>query len=146
MNHGSRCPHTAAMGPNPQKQCTQQSTNIICEGSTLLKLEQKIFITRNMTVIAHHVDNDMQPWQCNDGTTGTLQPAGQIRRCQWWVDACMCVGLEGRQGGGAGRARLRCVFVNACRAIGVMELFFGNTMWVVQCIITRTKSMVHIWF
>jgi hypothetical protein len=40
IDHGSRLHHTAAMGPHPQQQSTQQSTNIICDGSTLLKLEE----------------------------------------------------------------------------------------------------------
>ncbi len=60
MDHGGRRRHTAAMGPHPQQQSMQQSTNIICNGSTLLKLEKKIFITSNMTIIAHRFDNNVQ--------------------------------------------------------------------------------------
>ncbi len=55
----------------------------------------------------------------------------------------MCVGVKGRQGGKGGRVRQRCIFAHAHRAIGVTEFFFGDTMWVVQRIITLTKSMVH---
>jgi hypothetical protein len=101
MDHGGRHPHTAAMGPHPRQQSTQQSTDIICDGSTSLKLEKKN-ITSNMTIIAHRVDNYVRQWRCNDGTMGTVQPAGRIRRCQWQVDACMCVGIKGRQGGAPG--------------------------------------------
>jgi hypothetical protein len=42
MDHGGRRRHTAAMGPHTRQQSTQQSTNIICDGSTLLKLEKFI--------------------------------------------------------------------------------------------------------
>ena len=37
--HGGRRRHTAAMGPHPRQQSTQQSTNIICDRSTSLKLD-----------------------------------------------------------------------------------------------------------
>ena len=40
MDNGGRRHHTAAMGPHPRQQSTQQSTNIICDGSTSLKLEK----------------------------------------------------------------------------------------------------------
>ncbi len=93
------------MGPHSWQQSIQQSTNIICTGSELLKLEKKIFVTINMTIIAHRIDNNMQRRQCNDGTMGTIQPARQIQQCQCQVDARMCVGIEGRQGGKGGRAR-----------------------------------------
>ncbi len=49
MDHGGPGHHTAAMGPHPRQQSMQQSTNIICNGSTLLKLEKKLFITSIMT-------------------------------------------------------------------------------------------------
>jgi len=41
MDHGGRRSHTAAMGPHPRQQSMQQSTNIICDGSSLYKLEEK---------------------------------------------------------------------------------------------------------
>ena len=47
MDNGGRRHHTAAMGPHPRQQSTQQSTNIICDGSTSLKLEKKKIITSN---------------------------------------------------------------------------------------------------
>ncbi len=59
MDHGSRHRHTAAMGPHPRQQSTQQSTNIICDGSTSLKLEEKKIITSNMTINACCVNNDV---------------------------------------------------------------------------------------
>jgi hypothetical protein len=60
IDHGGRRRHTAAMGPDSWQQSTQQSTIIICDGSTSLKLEKKIFITINMTIIARRVDGDVQ--------------------------------------------------------------------------------------
>ena len=56
--HGGRRRHTAAMGPHPRQQSTQQSTNIICDGSTSLKLETKLFITSNITINACRIDVD----------------------------------------------------------------------------------------
>ena len=41
MDNGGRRHHTATMGPHPRQQSTQQSTNIICDASTSLKLEEK---------------------------------------------------------------------------------------------------------
>ncbi len=76
MDHGVRCRHTAAMGPHPRQQSTQQSTNIICDGSTSLKLEKKIFITSNMAINARHIDDDKQRRRCSDETMGIAQPAG----------------------------------------------------------------------
>ena len=60
IDHGGRRHHTADMGPHPWQQSTQQSTNIICGGSTSLKLEKKIFITINMAINARRIDDDMQ--------------------------------------------------------------------------------------
>jgi hypothetical protein len=60
IDHGGRRRHTAAMEPHPRQQSTQQSTNIICDGSTLFKLGKKLFITINMTIIARRVDDDVQ--------------------------------------------------------------------------------------
>ncbi len=76
MDHGSHRHHTADMGPHPRQQSTQQSTNIICDGSTSLKLEKELFITSNMTINACRVDNDVQQQQCSDVMMGTVQPAG----------------------------------------------------------------------
>jgi hypothetical protein len=44
MDHSGRHRHTAAMWPHPWQQSTQQSTNITCDGSTLLKLEKKYLL------------------------------------------------------------------------------------------------------
>jgi hypothetical protein len=114
------------MGPHSRQQSIQQSTNIICDGSASLKLEKNIFIATNMTVIAHRVDDNVRQWRCNDGTMGTVQPARQIRGCRCQVDARMCVGVEGRQGGKGGRARRQCIFAHAHRAIGVTEFFLAT--------------------
>ncbi len=76
MDHGVCCRHTAAMGPHPQQQSTQQSTNIICNGYTLLKLEKKIFITSNMAIDARCIDNNEQRHRCSDETMGIAQPTG----------------------------------------------------------------------
>ncbi len=76
MDHGGRRRHTAAMGPHTRQESTQQSTNIICDGSTSLKLEKKIFITSNMAINARRIDNNEQRQGCSDAVMGTLQPAG----------------------------------------------------------------------
>jgi hypothetical protein len=57
-HHGRRCRHTAAMGSHSRQQSIQQSTNMICDRSMLLKLEKNICITINMTIIARSIDND----------------------------------------------------------------------------------------
>ncbi len=79
-----------------------------------------------MTIIAHCVDDKVQRQQCNDRTMGTVQPAGQIQQCRCQVDARMCVGIEGRQGGKGGRTRRQCIFAHAHRAIGVTEFFLAT--------------------
>ncbi len=78
------------------------------------------------TIIAHCVDDNVQRRQCNNATMGTVQPSGWIWRCQCWVDAPMCVGVEGRQEGKGGRARRRCIFAHAHHAIGVTEFFLAT--------------------
>jgi hypothetical protein len=50
----------AVMGPHSWQQSIQQSANIICDGSALLKLGKNIFTTINMTIIAHRVDDNMR--------------------------------------------------------------------------------------
>jgi hypothetical protein len=57
-HHGRHHHHTAAMGPHSRQQSIQQSTNMICDRSTLLKLEKHIFLTNNMTIIARRVNDD----------------------------------------------------------------------------------------
>ncbi len=76
MDHGGRRRHMAAMGPHPWQQSTQQSTNIICDGSTSLKLEKKIFITSNMAINARCINDNKQRRRCSDAMMGALQPAG----------------------------------------------------------------------
>ncbi len=76
-----------------------------------------------MTIIAHRIDDNMRQRQCNNGTMGTVQPAGGIQQCQCRVDAHMCVGVKGRQGGKGGRARRQCILVHAHHAIGVTDFF-----------------------
>jgi hypothetical protein len=50
--------HTAAMGPHSRQQSIQQSTNMIWDRFTSLKLEKIVFLTINMTTIAHCVDDN----------------------------------------------------------------------------------------
>ncbi len=76
MDHGVRRHHMDAMGSHPRQQSTQQSTHIICNGSTSLKLEKKIFITSNMAINARRIDDDEQCRQCSNKTMGIAQPAG----------------------------------------------------------------------
>ncbi len=64
------------MRPHSRQQSIQQSTNMLCDRSTLLKLE-KNNITINMTIIAHRVDDD-------DATTiASLMADAVIIRSLW---------------------------------------------------------------
>ncbi len=58
------------MEPHARQQSTQQSTYIICDGATLLKLEKILIITINLTIIARHVDDDVQRRRIDDETMG----------------------------------------------------------------------------
>jgi hypothetical protein len=101
MDNGGRRNHTAAMGPHPRQQSTQQSTNIICDGSTSLKLE-KIFITINITIYANRVNVDERRQRCSDATMGAVQPTGRYRRFRRHVVAPNDIFDEGWRGGGGG--------------------------------------------
>ena len=50
-NHGGRRHRTAAMGPHSRQKSIQQSTNILFERATSLKLEKTIVITIFMTIL-----------------------------------------------------------------------------------------------
>ncbi len=50
INHGSQRHPTAAIGSRSQQQNIQQSTNILFEMTTLLKLEKNIVVTIFMTI------------------------------------------------------------------------------------------------
>ncbi len=59
FDHHGRCHHhTATMGPHSRQQSLQQSTNMICNRSTLLRLEKNIFVTINKTIITCRVNDD----------------------------------------------------------------------------------------
>jgi hypothetical protein len=73
-HHGRRRCHTAAIGPHSWQQSMQQSTNMICNRSTSLKLEKNIFITINMTIIARPVDKE-------DVMTISLALLPPLQRC-----------------------------------------------------------------
>ena len=87
MDNGGRRHHTAAMGPHPRQQSTQQSTNIICDGSTSLKLEKKIFTASNITNNARRVDVNERRRRCSNATMGAVQPTGRYRRFRRHVTA-----------------------------------------------------------
>jgi hypothetical protein len=102
--NGGRRHHTAAMGPHPRQQSTQQSTNIICDGSTSLKLEKTIFINSNITNNARRVDVDERRRRCSNGTMGAVQPTGQFRQFRRHVTAPLDISDRGQLGGtGCGR-------------------------------------------
>jgi hypothetical protein len=101
MDHGSRHHHTAVMGPHPRQQSTQQSTNIICDGFTSLKLE-KIFITSNMTINARRVSVNEQRQQCSNAMMGAVQPTGRYCRLRQHVVAPNDIFNEGWRGGRGG--------------------------------------------
>jgi hypothetical protein len=72
-HHGGHRRHTSAMGPHSRQQSIQQSTNMICNRSTLLKLEKNIFITINMTIIARCTDKDNATMIASLGSRPPLQ-------------------------------------------------------------------------
>jgi hypothetical protein len=74
-HHGGRRRHTAAMGPHSRQQSIQQSTNMICNRSTSLRLEKNIFITIKKTNIAHCIDDD------NAMTIASLKSLPPLHRC-----------------------------------------------------------------
>ena len=98
MDNGGRRHHTAAMGPHPRQQSTQQSSNIICDGSTSLKLEKKI-ITSNITNNARRVDVNEQRRRCSNATMGAVQPTGRYRQFRRHVTAPNDIFDEGWRGG-----------------------------------------------
>ncbi len=58
-----------------------------------------------------------------------------------WMPTCVLALRGGRGGRGGGQD---CdVFLRMLILQLGSQIFFGDTMWVVQCIITLTKSMVH---
>ena len=108
MDHGVRRRHTAAMGPHPRQQSTQQSTNIICDGSTSLKLEKKIFITSDMAINARRIDDDKQRQRCNVRVIDAAPPLGRIGKFRRHVTAPLDISERGQRGGrGSGRCRPR---------------------------------------
>ncbi len=74
-HHGGRRHHTAAMGPHSRQQSIQQSTNMICDRSTSLKLEKKTFITIIKTIIGRRVDDE------DAMTIASLASTPPSRRC-----------------------------------------------------------------
>ena len=74
-HHGGRRRLMAAMRPHSRQQSIQQSTNMICNRSTSLKLEKNLFITINMTIIACCVDND------NAMTIASLASLPPLQHC-----------------------------------------------------------------
>jgi hypothetical protein len=128
MDNGGRRHHTAAMGPHPRQQSTQQSTNIICDGSTSLKLEKKIFITSNITNNARRVDVDERRRRYSNATMGAVQPTGRYRRFRRHVIAPNDIFDEGWRGGGGGErfAEFKFVRDRGCRR--GHWVFFDDTM------------------
>jgi hypothetical protein len=102
MNNGGRRHHTTTMGQHPRQQSTQQSTNIICDGSTSLKLEKNIFISINITIYANRVDVDEQQLRCSDATMVAVQPTGRYHRFQRHVVVPNDIFDEGWWGGEGG--------------------------------------------
>jgi hypothetical protein len=105
MDHDGRRRHTAAMGLHPRQQSTQQSTNIICNGSTFVKTRKKLCITSNITINARRVGVDERQQQCSNATMGTVQPGRWYCRFRRRGDAPNDIFDEGWQGGGGGGGR-----------------------------------------
>ncbi len=131
MDHGGRGHHTAAMGPPPWRQSTQQSTNIICEGSTLLKLEKKLFITSNITINACRVNVDKRRRWCGNATMGIVQPTGQYCQFQRHIVAPNDIFNEGwRRGeGGGGCGGVICPQPRVSMGTQVFFLRWHDSQW-----------------
>ena len=120
----------------------QQLTNIICNGSALLNLENKLIITINTTIDARRIGDDVRQKRNDNKTMGTIRPAGRIRRRRHHFARLICVGDEGRQGGALG-GRVGGVFGTLLMVELGSPVFSHNAMCVLARIITPPKSMVH---
>jgi hypothetical protein len=59
-----------------------------------------------------------------------------------WMPTCVLASRGGR--GGRGEGEMAMYFCTRSSCNWGHRVFFGDTMWVVQHIITLTKSMVHV--
>ena len=145
MDNGGRRHHTAAMGPHPREKSTQQSTNIICDGSTLLKLEKKLIIASNITNNARRVDVDERRQRCSNATMGAVQPTGRYCRFRRHVIAPNDIFDEGWHGGGGGGGGFRRSNLSATEGVdGATGVVTTQRFLPVGHVITLTKSMVPI--
>jgi hypothetical protein len=143
MDHGGRRRHTAAMGPHPRQQSTQQSTNIICDGSTLLKLETKLFITSNITINARRVDVDERRRRCSNATMGAVQPGRWYRRFWRRGDAPNNIFDEGWRGGEGGRGLRTSNVVSTQEKMGTLGLWWQNDFFCLMACTSVKKYGDH---
>ncbi len=126
MNHGVRRHHTAAMGPHPRQQSTQQSTNIIYDGSTSLKLKKKylllvIWLLMHIALMTTSDDNDAatKRW-------ASLSPQDNIADCNGMSPLPTI--LSTRAGGGwKGGRGLRTSYFSATKGAHRDTRFFSTT-------------------
>ena len=107
------------MGPHSRQQSTQQSTNIICNRSTLLKLEEKILLIWLLL----HVNSDVQRWQSSDGKMGTVRPTGKNSQFQRMSTGPNNVSNKGWQGAEGGRG-LQTSYLSATKGAHRVTFFF----------------------
>jgi hypothetical protein len=144
MDNGGCCHHTAAMGPHPREQSTQQSTNIICDGSTSLKLEKQYLLL--VILLIMHV-----------GSTSTSDNDGAATRrwapCSPLDDIADSNGTlllpriysTSAGGGGEGGRGLRRSNLSATKGVdGATGVVTTRRSLLVRQVITLTKSMVPI--
>ena len=95
-----------------------------------------------MTIIAHRFDDGVRKQQNVHETMGTAQPPGQIRRCWCQVDARICVGVEGSQGGVLGGRNGGIKMSRLIVQLGSWGFFYSamHNSWHV---ISPSKCMVH---
>jgi len=144
MDNGGRHHHTAAMGPHPRQQSTQQSTHIICDRSTSLKLEKNIFITSNITNNARLVDVDERRRGCSNATMGAVQPTGRYCQFRRHVTAPNDIFDEGWRGGGGGGGVRRSNLSATEGVDGATGVVTTQRCLPVRHAISLTKSMVPI--
>ena len=144
MDNGGRRHHTAAMGPHPRQQSTQQSTNIICDGSTSLKLEKKYLLL--VILLIMHVGSTSTS-DDNDAATRRWAPCSPLDDIADSDGTLPLPTIYSAGGTGGGKGWGRCQLHNLSASGGGD----GDTGVVTtqQClpvrhVITLTKSMVPI--
>jgi len=143
MGHVSRRRHTAAMGPHPRQQSTQQLTNIICDGSTLLKLD---FFLLLVILLLMHIASTLSS---NDDDAATRRwapcsPLDDITNSDSTLSLPTIYSTRAGMGGEGGRGMRTSNVVMTQEKIGTLGLWWQNNFFV-WWLVRQWKSMVTIY-